>query len=236
MGKARKPPEEEGAPAYMAQYTALMTILLAFFICMLTMGEEKASEFQSRGMGYIKDAFGLKGGLGLLNYWKAIMRKFPETRYDEEKDKDRHLLGYQKGAFQAEQLDAEGILKMEMQDWGYSVRIKTPLTIGEKSVVLDKEARSFLDKVGGVFYNLPGYVITACCYESRNEDNEENLRKASKSAATVTAYLEGKCGIPRERLNSIGYSSSRYLGDNGNSNPDQGVVFFIRKEASRNHL
>jgi len=56
-----------GAPAYMAQYTALMTLLLAFFILLNTMQDEQESGF-NEGIGDVKNAFGSSGGFGLFQF------------------------------------------------------------------------------------------------------------------------------------------------------------------------
>ncbi len=226
--RKREKPQEEGAPAYMAQYTALMTILLAFFICMLTLGDEKAAKYKKEGFGYIKDSFGLSGGLGLLPYWKAIMKKFPEYgEFDQDKDKD--LLGYVKGSFESEELDAEGILKVDLQNWGYRVKIPTPITFAEDDVLLSRNVLGFLDRVGGVLYNLTNHMVTACCYETRGSDDGMNQIISARRAAAITSYLKDRCGVPGDRLNYVGYSSSRYLGSSEDAEIKQGTVFFVRK-------
>jgi hypothetical protein len=58
---------DTGAPAYMAQYTALMTLLLAFFILLNVLSESKESGFKD-GIGQIRNAFGQVGGLGIFSY------------------------------------------------------------------------------------------------------------------------------------------------------------------------
>ena len=69
MGKRPDPPKEASAPSYFVQYAALWCLMLAFFVVLLSMGHQRTAEFKS-GMGMIRDAFGLKGGMGILAFWR----------------------------------------------------------------------------------------------------------------------------------------------------------------------
>lgn len=227
--KSKKKKEAEGAPGYMVQYTALMTILLAFFICLLTLGQQKATEYRKKGLGHVRDAFGLKGGLGLLPYWKAIMKNYPEVEeLDEEIDEKKDLLGYVRGAFTADVLDAEEIVQAEFEDWGYSVRVLTPLQFETGSIVLSRDAQRFLDRTGGVFYNLAEHTIIACCYVSTG-DPQKDYRLAAHRAVVITRYLKHECRVPGDRLRAVGYAHDRYLGPNDMGQSDQMTLFFVRK-------
>lgn len=229
--KKRDAPKEDGAPAYMAQFTSLMTILLAFFIVMLTMGQEKASRYNMEGFGLIRDsAFGLKGGgLGVMSYMRAALRGHPDVlRASEESPDDRHF-GYVRGEFDREQMDAEGIVRTEMQDWGNSVRIATPVVFAADGWTPDPESRQFLDKIGDVLYNLKGYRVTVSCYEAAGADPQAARMTAARRALAVANYLERQKRVPRAMLRAIGYSDPRYMALAEGERPPQKTVLFVRK-------
>lgn len=227
----RDPPPPDGAPAYMAQYTALMTILLAFFICMLTMGQQKASQYKKEGLGYIKNAFGAKGGLGIMPFWKTMMSGYPKVSADVE-GKDSGIQAYTKGSFASGSFDADGILRTEVQDRGYSVRIMTPITFDGENLIINKEARMFLDRTGGVFSSMEDNVVTVACYESSGQPERDRMI-AAKRAVILVRYLQERCNVPLDRVRGIGYAHSRYLGEMDVGTKSQSVMFFIRKKASK---
>ncbi len=61
---ARKRKEEEGAPAWVVTYGDMMSLLLTFFIILVSMSELKQDEKFQRVMESVRQAFGYKGGIG----------------------------------------------------------------------------------------------------------------------------------------------------------------------------
>lgn len=234
MAKKKDPPEEDGAPAYMAQFTALMTILLAFFICMLTMGQQKASQYKKQGYGFIKNAFGAKGGLGLMGYWRTVQKNFPKVPESVPEDDDG-MQAYVKGAFTSGAFDAEEISRTDVQNRGYSIRIITPVIFDKDSAALSIESRKYLERVGGILSNMDEHMLTVSCYQSTGNPVKDRLI-AAKRAAVVVRYLQDRCNVPPGRLRGIGYAHSKYLGDLGDNMKNQAVMFFIRKKARRIQL
>ncbi len=231
--KKREPPKEEGAPAYMAQFTSLMTILLAFFIVMLTMGTEKVSQYNMEGFGHIRDsAFGLRGGgLGVLPYLRMAFRGHPDVVRTREEDPEDRLLGYERGEFDRDQMDAEGIVRTELQDWGNSVRIASPVAFPDNDWVAGPESRKFIDGIGDVFYNLKGYIVTVASYQAPGDDPTGARRLAARRAMAVANYLERRKRVPRAMLRAVGYCSPRYMGlPDEEMDRTQKTVFFVRKK------
>lgn len=228
-------PKEEGAPAYMAQYTALMTILLAFFICMLTMGQQKEAEYKRAGYGQIRDAFSLKGGMGILPYMRAVMGSYPHLGEGPEIE-EADSLGYRKGAFEARQLDADGITECNLAYQSRAVRLATPVMFPPGRWDLNRDARAFLHTMGRVFYNLPDTLLTVCCFQQ--DDGASGISSqllAARRAATVVRYLESECDIGSERLRNLGYSHDRYLTTEDQDSTEaeaQKLVFLVQKKRS----
>lgn len=230
---AGKKKQDDGAPAYMAQYTALMTIMLAFFITMQSMGANRVNKYKQEGVGFIRDAFGLKGGgLGLLSFMRTLMRHYPEVRKEKDKD-EAELLGYEKGAFESEVFDAEGIYKIEILDVGYDVRILLPSVFENGGLYFRDDAGRMLGRLGGVLYGLTNHMITVCCYKTRAEDGGSSKVQAAKRASIITKYFSEHSGIPPERLNAVGCADGRYLEDGGKGLPDEAACLVIRRKNSK---
>jgi len=235
MARERPEPKPEGAPAYMAQFTALMTILLAFFITMLTLGQARTSQYKSSGFGYIKNAFGTGGGVGLLPFWRSMMKKYPKINKNTQDSKDARFLGYMKGSFQSDRFDADGIGGTEVEKRGYSIRITSDVMFDPGRLVLTSDARAFLDRMAGVFANLPNHVLTACCYSSTG-DSKKDHTLAAERAAVIARYLEEQGRIPRHRIRSVGYAHERYIGPHRNKKAQQATVFLVRKVSERRRI
>lgn len=224
---AKKVKQEEGAPAYMAQFTALMTLLLAFFITLLTLGSNRVSQYKKEGVGFIRDAFGASGGMGVMSFMKSMMKHYPEVRKEEDKD-EAELLGYEKGSFESEILDAEGISKIEVLDLGYDIRILLPPLFETSALYFRDDAVPVLGRIGGVLYGLTNHVITVCSY-TREGSGQTGKEESAKRSYVIAKYLSENVGIPEERLNAVGAYGGRYIGVAGVELPEEGSCLVVRK-------
>jgi chemotaxis protein MotB len=224
MPRDKKP--EEGAPAYMAQFTALMTILLAFFICMLSLGSTREAEYKD-GIGNVRDAFGVSGGLGLLPYWKAIMNRYPKIDADSEEVK-RNLIGYRRGTFQSDILSLSQAIRGRLRQQHRSVRIMTPIRFAVGSAVLDADARAYLSSLGQVVFAMRNCQLAICCYAP--DDAQGTITLSAMRAAAVSRYLAAACGLPQSSLSGIGYAHTKYLGELDEAT--QATVVFVSRRST----
>jgi hypothetical protein len=231
MGRKIEKPKDPQAPAYFVQYAALWCIMLAFFVVLLTMGHERTNAYKA-GVGFIRDAFGLKGGLGMFIFW----RKSTEGRGDQlpqpqrlKQDEKGDLVAYVKGMLWKEGLSSVSILHTEFDDRGVSVTIAAPVQFVEDSAVLDRPSCQFLSRVGGIFYNLPDCVFTVMCTVTNAGGADADLRLATQRSAAVVRFFNEQCRIARSQLDATGFSHDRYLrkmSADGRINP---VLLSIRK-------
>ncbi len=204
---------EEGAPAYMAQYASLMTILLAFFICLQTVGAHRVSRYKKFDFGYIRDAFSYGGGMGLLSFIKSLMPRYPHVVPSRENPNAR-LLGYQKGAFEADVVDANLFLRWTLRDLDYDLRIPIPARFEADATRPDTETRRHLASIGRVLYTFSTVRITVCCRVSTgNPDRDEAL--AARRALTMARFLKEAAAIDPDRLDAVGFAHAEYWEPNG---------------------
>ncbi len=227
MKNGKKKEEDEEAPDYIAQYTSLMTILLAFFIIMLSMGSDKTADYQS-GMGYIRNAFGSQGGFGLMPFWRGIWQRNPDIEVEESESEEDHLVGYEKGKLSLDSLDAEGILKAEIQDWGRYVSVTVPISFPENEAAITDGAKEYLKGLGQLFYSLDGYRVTVCAYVSTG-DHEADQVLATKRSVLIMRYLRDEYNIDDHRIRSAGYAFPDYLDSGKAEGREQMVTFVVQK-------
>jgi chemotaxis protein MotB len=222
----RKKKIEEGAPAYMAQFTALMTILLAFFICMLSLGQSRNADYLD-GVGDVRDAFGMSGGLGLMPYWKSIMHRYPEIDAEPENAR-RNLIGYRRGSYRSKNVSLAQAIRGRLEQPHRSVRIMTPIRFAAGRAVLDADARAYLSSLGQVVFAMSKCQLTICCYD--RPDAERTIALSAMRAAAISRYLAEACGLPQESLSGIGYADRTCLGEL--DDVAQATVVFVSRRST----
>ncbi len=202
MSKSQ-PPEKQGpkgAPAYMGQYASLMTILLAFFIVMLTLGQDRATKFRV-GVGQIRNLIGLQGGTGVLEFWRS-MRYPPAPRVDpQEEDEDSLLVGYQMGARDAFSLQSETLRQITIDDTSRDLRLNTQIDFHPGRVRIKRDTQSSLDHITTLLHSIDAYRIDV---EVWGKDEPEARHLAARRAVWITRHLVEHARIPADRIRAIG--------------------------------
>ncbi len=232
MGKKPEPPKEAGAPVYFVQYSALWCLMLAFFVVLLSMGHERTAAFKS-GMGFIRDAFGLKGGLGMLQFWRKTTQGHGDNNPSVKKPKEEgDVIGFFKGMLWKEGLSSVTILQTRFDERGVSITLATPVKFEDESASLDRDSQQFLSRLGAVLFNVPEMVIGVYCMETAGEEEARSLLATERSAA-ITRYLQDEARLPANRLEAVGYAHQKYLTALGTNPVEQVVLFSLRKMHER---
>lgn len=246
MGKKVEPPVEAGAPAYMLQYSALMTLLLAFFICIVSTckfaGEAKVGF--SAGVGRISNSLGVKGGFGILPFMNQVQKNyraiFPKTKKkpkDATKpaDPDRNLIGLPRNSARMGVAELENYFKIEQQFRGVSIRLNTPILFGNEQRSLDSKAVEFVQRVGGILQSMPDVVLTVRSYSGSLGDEAMDEELAAERGACVLRHLETESGVERVRMRVVAYNNERYLGDltQAQKRQKQAMLLYLQKDVKR---
>lgn len=218
MAKKVERPKEPGAPAYMAQYTALMMLLLAFFIAMLAnagFGEQHSG--MQQGLGIVRDSLGLKGGLGILPFIsqaaKTLHRPYPRPELEEKPDPERVAIGHPRKSMRTDVAVFEGFLSIKQERRGFGLRIAAPVVFPEGGASLDAGTKEYIERIGGIMLSMPDVFVTLRAWCAETNDPRENEMLAGERSAAVMRYLERQCRVPRSRVRSAAYVSTRYLGE-----------------------
>lgn len=224
-----KKEEPEGAPAYMALYTSLMTIMLAFFILLNTLSQVQEAGFKA-GIGKVQNAFGWKGGLGIFKYafFSRGADNAPGTQDEGQKGVDDKSIRGEGGAGQTDEM-------LEDAQTGEYQKLKVPYDFESKSSLLTPEMREYFHNVGAGF-NMFGYKIKIKNYSEDFRDYYKDADLALKRALAIKNYLKTNCRIPENKLEAEGYASPRYIAkEKEDAGPEnnwgypgrQGTYFFI---------
>lgn len=244
---------ETGAPAYMALYTSLMTLLLAFFILLNTMSQTQEAGFNV-GIGDVKDAFGLQGGLGLFQFTFAGRGAANPISLSNPTQTNEKESGFSKDMVRKDGGTGNTDLKSEKADQGEYLRLTVPFKFSKFSSKIPRDMADYLEKVG-IGLALFDYAITIRCYAneisakdvkngyaSPRNAAEMNIALASKRAVQIMRYLHMEANIPFDNMTALGYDSDRLLQltDKGQSvDGKQGTFFYIfldSNKAKRKHV
>lgn len=208
--------KKDGAPAYMALFTTLMILLLAFFIVLSTMTTEQESGFRS-GIGDVKDAFGTVGGLGLLSYdlFRISRSAVPVPRGEVE---DSGEVGFHRSLVEGSGGGGNTEAKPEKEPMPEYLRVPIPFAFDPGSDVLPVDMANYLDVTGTGFAVFDVQVTVRSASTEFGQVSDEDL--ALRRALAIVRYLHRSCGVPFERMQAVGYGSSRYLGAVGDD-PDE---------------
>ena len=235
--KRLPPTPDPGAPAYMLQYTAVMMLLLAFFISILSNARSSTRKAgMQSGIGAIRNSFGVEGGLGLMPYVKAVKNfnaQYPTVEKPKAPtDRERSRVS-QIDSAPDQGLFNKGFLNMSQSEEGISLRIATPIQFAGTGAALTPQALEFVQRLTGVLLSSPGTILTVRSYCHAYEDALRNQLLATERSAAIARYLE-QSGVPGARVRAVGYASGRYTGA---LTPEQlarqqGVFLFINKPST----
>jgi hypothetical protein len=203
-----------------------LIILLAFFIVINAFSDSDDQGFR-HGIGQVRDAFGLSGGLGLLNYHE-FGRSKRAVAVPNELTTDGGLKG-----FHSRMLEGAGGVGMTDQevdtaDLDQYLLIPIPFEFEPDSDVIPAEMAAYLN-VTGMGFAIFDYRVAVRSFSARSElGHEENAWLATRRATAVMRYLNRSCGVPFDRLTAAGYGTMRYEGaDHGSESADQRTAFYV---------
>ena len=211
MKKERQAPELPSAPFWMTTYGDMVTLLLAFFVLLLSFANMDEAKFEEA-------AHSLKGALGVLNSYESISK---EKAIDvTEEDMNRRMDIYES------MVGLETIVKeMNMQDKISIKSTKTGILIEMGDQVLFSKGKADLKPAAFPILNAVGKSIRDQAKEVligghtdntpvHNEQFPSNWELSAARAIEVVKYLVKKTGISPGIFGAVGYSEFRPVAPN----------------------
>jgi len=237
----RKPPEEpsgeEGLPAWMATFADMVTLLLCFFVLLLSFAEQSEEKYRD-ALGSIKGAFGVKevraisDQMALYNTSSEATKKMASQISHD----DRLLLGVimriksllentdndlREGA--GVTADRDGVV--------FSARSSTMFKTG--TAELQPRAHEILDSVIRVLKDYKLNLVVRGHTDDRPISTRQfpsNWELSAARAAVALDYILQKGGIEISRAKAVGYADTRPAVPNDseeNRRKNQRVEFYL---------
>jgi len=204
MGKKQE--TVKGAPKWMVTFGDLMSLLLCFFVLLLSFSTMDPAMFKEVS-GSLKDAFGVQHQELMYDMPKGVdivSREFnPIFTVDVVLKKIKSALKLEliKGEVEIEALADRVILRMN-----------DDLTFDPGSATLRPEASPLIDRLRDVVEGVPGEVLIAGHTDDtpvRGPQFISNWGLSAARAASVADYLLGPGTVSPRRIVAAGYGASR---------------------------
>jgi len=216
LARRRRKTEEEGAPAWMTTYSDLMTLVLVFFVLLFSFSSMDRVKFQRflasyQGMGI------LSGGVSSIVETEPAPEDYPQIDYPEANAlaQAREMMAtYQTVKDFLAQNGLEAVVEVRYEERGIALDIKEGILFDSGKADLKPEARNLLDKLYGLFSQLPNDIRVEGYTDNRPIRTVEfpsNWELSTARACRVIRYFIERHDLAPERFVAVGYGEYRPL-------------------------
>lgn len=235
--KNNEPPAEEGLPPWMATFADMVTLLLCFFVLMLSFASNDVAKFKEL-LGSLQNAFGVSAKRKDADYLALTPSKLQRKDIKMDSD-DKRLLGLVLRIKTV--LDEKDANRMSTgvnaEKEGVVMRTDSAQLFIPGTSKMRPEAHKVLDTVISVLkdhnYNLVVRGHTSDI-ERPSKKFPTNWELSSARAAVALEYIHKKGKIDSKRLKAVGYADTRPLVKNNSQNnraKNSRIEFYFHKPA-----
>ena len=207
---------EEGAPAWVVTFGDLMSLLLCFFVLLLSFSEMDRNKYRVVS-GSVRNAFGLQRKRPVFESPKGqrmIAREFDQAIViSKVKDVIQPIIKEMEMQYE----DRKELLDIEVEENQVTIRMMGEATFDTGKAELRPELIPLLRKVGEVLSSTRGEIIIA-----GHTDNTplkggvfgSNLGLSMARAGSVAEFLMASADIDPQRISAMGFGEYRPLTTN----------------------
>ncbi|HDQ41746.1 MAG TPA: flagellar motor protein MotB [Desulfonatronum sp.] len=205
---------EEGAPSWMVTFADLMSLLLTFFILVLSFANLDVVRFREM-LGSIQQAFGVQVKRREADYVAFSPMQFERKDMELNQDKEQILsmVAQLRTILQVDEA-LKNSSKVEADDQGVVLRVDSRALFERGSAELKPEARQVLDTVSSTLkdYNM-NLVIRGHTDNVlfRSAQFPSNWELSAARATAALRYILERGGLSPTRMRAVGYADSRPL-------------------------
>jgi len=204
---ARKPKKADaGAPAWMVTFSDMVTLLLTFFVLMLSMANMDKVKFKDAA-GSLRDAFGVMKGADMTEITKPKVVEFAPISDDFVSRL------YQRMLVDLHRLKIDKRITLVKDRGAVVLRVNESILFEPGQTEVRADAYPTLNDIA----NLVGSLPLSLRIEGHTDDTPVNKAGVSNwdisvdRAVSVLKYFERNNLLPLDRLSAVGYGSQRPL-------------------------
>jgi chemotaxis protein MotB len=227
--KSDPPKPDEGIPPWMATFADMVTLLLCFFVLLLSFTNQDITNFRKL-MGSIQEALGVQ-----YEDSSALSTPYAETTFQERQSVSDNRQIVELGVLLKKAIlarDLTHMAKVSTDKSGVMLRLSSQVLFAKGSIELTAEARQALqmiiDSMQKTDFNV---VIRGHTDGETPESNlyDSNWDLSAARAARCLRYILEHSDIPATRMKAVGYGGSKPLlpsTSEENRNANRRVEFF----------
>ena len=203
----------EGLPGWLATFGDLMSLLLTFFVLLLSFSTMDVTSFQ-HAMGALQGALGVLSGDPQLSL--PIRQSMPKTEGNLSQAEMMNKAGSELEQA-VEEAGLKGDIDLEESTSGIIIRISDKLFFETADASVLESASTVLEAVGRAISQIPNHVNIQGHTDSRmiNSPNfASNWELSGMRALSIGRYFIDKWNISPQRISITGFSEYRPLAPN----------------------
>jgi chemotaxis protein MotB len=205
------PPAKAGAPAWMATFGDMMSLLLCFFVLLLSFANMDIVKFREM-LGSVKDAFGVRTeNMGQFDAKASQPRDAPEAGTESTVEFTEDVRAF------IENSDLQDVVEAVPGERGVTIRITGKLMFESASDELRTTGQPVLDEIVDLAKRYPNTIGVEGHTDDRPINSARYQSNWSLSAARAVAgvrYMIDVGGIDPARISATGFAHTRPIASN----------------------
>jgi len=234
---AELPPDEvkPGAPEWVVTFGDMMSLLLTFFVLLLSFSSTEAAKFKVIA-GYMREAFGVQRQDNYSGVPMGTTILSTDTRTQDTSSEELELIRAIRR--ELDKAKASSSTTVEKTDRGVAVRVSGEVLFLAGRAEIRPEAHAALDGIAAVAVERSGVLEV----EGHSDDQPistprypSNWELSSARAGSTARYLIQQ-GLPASRIKAVGYSDTRPIVPNDsaeNRGRNRRVEFLFVRDQGR---
>lgn len=209
--------EEEGAPAWVVTFGDLMSLLLCFFVLMLSFSEMDRQKYKVVS-GSLKNAFGVQRKTPIFDSpkgQKMIARKFDQEIVSTKIVKE--LVDPLMIELEENFNDFKSYVEIEVTENQVTIRLMGEITFDTGKAEIRPIFKPLLHKIGSMLERTNGDLIIAGHTDNvplKGGRFKSNLGLSIARASSVAEFLLRNTSLEPDRFSSMGFGEFRPLAPN----------------------
>ena len=203
----------EGLPAWLATFGDLMSLLLTFFVLLLSFSSMNIKSFQ-HVMGALQGALGVLSGQPELSL--PIRQSMPKTEGNLSQAEMMNKAG-QELEHAIEEAGLQGDMHLEESTEGIIIRVSDRLFFDSAEATIKQSADNFLSAIGRAIAPLPNHINVQGHTDPRPVNTPafaSNWELSGMRALAVGRYFINQHNVSPQRISITGLSEYRPLAPN----------------------
>ena len=230
--KKKEGPSQGGAPAWVVTYGDMMSLLLTFFVLLLSFSVISEQEFTQAIVS-------LRGALGVLDKNTGMLDFMPQPKRSrrEAVEEMRRLARELRRRMQVLGAEKEIKVELDLEQGGISINLPSRVLFDTASADLRPEAHEILNDVAGVLRDIPEAFIEVRGHTDSRPLRSTSLRFADNwdlsyhRAKSVMFFLRDVAGMATSQFEAIACGPSQPVATNATEEGMQAnrrVQLFVR--------